>query len=190
MSKLRVVVFFSGTGSTLKALIDGGQQYEIITTICNNPDAAGIQHTIDANIPCHIIDHKKFSDKAAYEQEILRCLSFYDFDLIALAGYMRVLSPEFVEQFSNKIINIHPSLLPKYQGLNTYARALAAGEKEHGTTIHYVTAEVDAGEIIAQERVSIEDEDDAESLAAKTKAIEQVLYPQILNQYSSNFCTK
>jgi phosphoribosylglycinamide formyltransferase-1 len=187
MKQLRVVVFFSGTGSTLKALIDKQTNYKIVATVCNNPHAEGIAHTINANIPCHVIDQLRFANKIAFEQEVMRCLKFYDFEIIALAGYMHILSPEFVLQYTGRIINIHPSLLPKYPGLNTYAKALAAGDKEHGTTIHYVTAEIDAGEIIAQQQIPITPDDDITSLTNKTKAAEQALYPQILNKLAAHF---
>jgi phosphoribosylglycinamide formyltransferase-1 len=187
MKQLRVIVFFSGAGTTLQALIAKQENYKIIATICNNPQAQGIEHTIDANIPCHVIDQQRFANKTSFEQEVLRCLSYYEFEIIALAGYMRILSQEFVMRYTRRIINIHPSLLPKYPGLNTYTKALAAGDKEHGTTIHYVTAEVDCGEIIAQQQVAITDDDDIASLTQKTKLAEQVLYPQTLNRLALDF---
>lgn len=190
MKAYPLVVFISGAGSTLKAIIDAANNYKIVAIICNNPDALGIEHAIKANIPCHVIDHSKFADKQSFEAEIIRCLSFHDFKLIALAGFMRILSPEFVAHYPDQIINIHPSLLPKYPGLNTYHKALANNDTEHGTTIHYVSPEVDSGTIIAQEKFAISKDDDNNSLAQKTKSIEQKLYPQVLNDFMPKYAQK
>ena len=185
MNTYPIIVFFSGTGGTLKALIEQQQHYRIIATVCNCPDAPGIEHTIAHRIPCHVIDHTRFAGRDAFEHEVMRCLGYYHYELIVLAGFMRRLGHQFVEQHPNQIINIHPALLPKYPGLHTYQRALAAGDKTHGTTVHFVTAEVDAGPVIAQATVDIAPDETIETLSAKTKAQEKILYPTVINQLAA-----
>lgn len=190
MSKYNVIVMFSGAGSTLKALINGQQNYNIVATICNRPDALGIKHSQAAGIPCHIVDHTTFKDKAAFEAQMQHEIDQYDFQMIAMAGFMRILGSEFIDHYQGKLINIHPSLLPNYPGLNTYARALENKETVHGSTIHEVITEVDAGKIIAQAEVNIDANDDVNSLMQKTKVIEQQLYPQVLNNMAQHYLTK
>lgn len=182
MSDFPIFVLFSGTGSTLKALIDKQQHYRIVGTLCNRPEAAGIQYAQQQNIPCHIIDHTAYPDRDSFDLAMMHCIDAYEIKLIVLAGFMRRLSNQFVQHYAHKIINIHPSLLPKYPGLHTYARALEAGDRIHGSTVHIVTNEIDSGPIIEQQSLEIAIDDNIASLMQKTKAMEQEMYPKIINQ--------
>ena len=181
MGNFSIVVLFSGTGSTFNALIKQQQHYKIVASICNRPKAAGIKLATANNIPCHIIDHTNFAMRGEFDAALCSQIASYQPDLIVLAGFMRRLGSEFINAYAKKIINIHPSLLPKYPGLNTYARVLASTDKFHGTTIHYVTAAVDQGPIIAQAKTPILATDTVESLSTRVKCIEQQMYPEIID---------
>lgn len=181
---MKIVVFFSGTGTNLNSIIQGQSvyKYEVVSCFTNNPEASGIKFCQEANIACHIIDHQLYKEREAFDFEINEYLNAMNFDYIILAGYMRILSKKFVAEWEGQIINIHPSLLPKYPGLDTHKRVLESGDKIHGTTIHYVTEELDAGPIIRQESFKIEPSDSEESLISKVKEIENNIYPETISK--------
>ncbi len=184
MARKRTAVLISGRGSNMKALIDASRDRDypadIVLVISNKSDAAGLVYAKSRGIPAFALETRKFADREAHEQAIQQLLEDHDIDLVCLAGYMRILTPGFVEKWPNKILNIHPSLLPDFPGLNTHQRALDAGKKEHGCTVHYVTGELDAGPVILQRKVPVFDNDDAEKLTARVLAVEHGLYVQAL----------
>ncbi|AXI02846.1 phosphoribosylglycinamide formyltransferase [Aquirhabdus parva] len=180
----RIVVLVSGNGSNLQALIDSCQtgriRAEIVGVISNVPHAYALERARLANIPTQVIDHRKYPDRAAFEAEMSRVLQEWQVGLIVLAGFMRVLTPAFVNRFSGQMINIHPSLLPAYRGLHTHARVLATGDKMHGCSIHFVTAELDAGAIIAQAITHVMPNDTLETLTQEVQELEHHLYPLVV----------
>lgn len=185
---LPIVVLISGNGSNLQAIIDAqgqGLDVNICAVISNRPDAFGLGRAKQAGIPAHLIDHTQFSNRAAFETELRAKIDAYQPRLVVLAGFMRRLTPSFVQHYARRMINIHPSLLPKYPGLNTHQRILAAGDTLHGITIHYVTAEVDAGPVICQASLWVQPEDTADSLAQRIHALEHRLYPQVLSWFAA-----
>lgn len=176
-----VIVLISGNGSNLQAIIDAIQQDKlpiaIQAVISDRPGAYGLTRAQQANIPTHIIDYKHFSDRIRFDKALMQQIDAYQPDLIVLAGFMRILTPECVQHYLGKMINIHPSLLPKYQGLHTHHRVLEAGETEHGASVHYVTPELDSGPIILQARVPVLASDTAESLQQRVHQAEYQIYP-------------
>ena len=180
---MRIIVFFSGTGSNLKSILEHQKKYgyEVCSCFTNNPMAGGLSFCKEHNINCKIIDHKNFSDRDEYDDHINSYLEDLNPDLIVLAGYMRIMSKRIVANWEGQIINIHPSLLPKYPGLNTHQRALKANDKIHGATIHYVTSELDSGPIIRQESFKIEPYDTEKSLIKKMKNLEHKIYPETIS---------
>jgi phosphoribosylglycinamide formyltransferase-1 len=186
MRKKRVAVLISGRGSNLQALLDARQDaYEIVLVISNVPGAEGLDKARAAGVEALAIDHKRFGkDRLAFEREIDLELARRAIDIVALAGFMRVLTPFFVRAWRGRLINIHPSLLPKYPGTNTHARALEAGDTEHGASVHLVVEAVDAGEIIGQARMSILPGDTPETLAQRVLGLEHDLYPRCLEAFA------
>ena len=184
MSPLSLVVLISGSGSNLQAIIDqiesGALNAKIEAVISNRPDAFGLKRAMKHGIPTLGLDHKNYPDRASFDKVVRNHIDEMNPDLIVLAGYMRILSMEFIEHFHPNIINIHPSLLPRYQGLNTHQRALENGDREHGVSIHVVTPELDAGPVIMQGRFEIQDNDDPQSLQQKAHQIEHRMYPEVL----------
>ena len=182
---MKIVIFFSGTGTNLRSFLEqeNNLSYEVVSTFTNNPKAHGIQIANEFKKACKIIDHQDYLEREIFDQQIYKYLEGVDFDYIVLAGYMRILSSFLVDAYEGQIINIHPSLLPKYPGLDTHKRALAANDTHHGTTIHFVTNELDAGPIIRQESFSIEPNDNLESLISKVKEIENDIYPKTVSKY-------
>lgn len=178
----RVAVLISGRGSNLQALLNAEQDaYEIALVISNIPDAGGLAIAREAGVEALTIDHKPFGkDREAFEHEIDDALRARNIELVALAGFMRVLTPFFVRAWAGRLVNIHPSLLPKYPGTKTHQRALEAGDGEHGCTVHLVVDEVDAGQMIGQARMPILPGDTPETLAARLLALEHELYPRCL----------
>lgn len=177
----RLVVLLSGSGSNLQALIDSIARGElraiIVGVISNKPDALGLQRAQTANIPTASIDHKQFASREQFDAELCARVQSFQPDLVILAGFMRILTPTFLRPFLGRLLNIHPSLLPKYPGLHTHQRALDAGDLEAGATVHFVTNELDGGPAIVQARVPIHKGDNAEALAARVLQIEHVIYP-------------
>lgn len=180
----RVIVMIGGNGSNLQALIDHEahrKHYDIVGVISHRPDAFGLSRAAKANIPTAVVDHKQFEDREAFETALLAAIQDWQPDWIVLAGFMRVLSPLFIAAYPNKILNIHPALLPKYKGLYTHQRALAAGETVHGATVHCVTEALDGGPIILQRSVPVFANDTEETLAARVLKIEHQLYPKVVS---------
>ena len=181
VKNLRVVVLISGSGSNLQALIDGVAQgnlpIEITAVISNRPDVFGLTRASEAGIPTLLLDHKGFASREAFDQELMRCIDAYNPGLVVLAGFMRILTPEFTQHYQGRMLNIHPSLLPKFQGLHTHQRAIDAGENQHGVTVHFVTAELDGGPAIVQAVVPVLANDDAGLLAKRVQRQEHVIYP-------------
>lgn len=185
MHRLKLAVLISGRGSNLQALIAACAQpdfpAEIAVVVSNRPDALGLARAVEAGIPAMICDHTYFKgDKPAFEDALAAIIRQHGAQLVCLAGFMRILSPHFLNQFRDRVINIHPSLLPAHKGLDTHASALAAGDAIHGCTVHVVTPEMDAGATIAQTSVPIHDGDTEETLAARVLAQEHQLYPSVV----------
>jgi len=180
----RTAVLISGRGSNLRALIaasrDPAFPADIVLVVSNRPDAAGLGLARDAGITTVAIDHTRFDGRPEFDAELDRTLRRHDIELIACAGFMRILTADFLHAWEGRIINIHPALLPLYKGLDTHARALADGVMTHGCTVHFVTPELDSGPIIAQAAVPVLGDDSAESLAARVLEAEHQLYPQAL----------
>jgi len=179
--KARVVVLISGSGSNLQALIEGvaaGElPVEIVAVISNRPDVLGLERAIKANIPAEVLDHKTYAHREHFDRALMEKIDSYEPDLIVLAGFMRILTAEFTQHYHGKMLNIHPSLLPKFQGLHTHERAIEARESRHGVTVHFVTAELDGGPAIVQASVPILANDDATTLAKRVQRQEHVIYP-------------
>lgn len=185
----RVAILISGGGSNMLALVRdmvGDHPARPILVASNDPEAAGLARAAALGVPVAAVDHRPFGkDRAAFEAALLVPLLAADPDIICLAGFMRVLTPGFVQRFAGRMLNIHPSLLPKYPGLHTQTRALAAGDSEAGCTVHEVTADLDAGPILGQARVPVLPGDDEASLAARVLAQEHRLYPAVLRRFAS-----
>ena len=186
MRRVRTAVLISGNGSNLQALIDYCKSpecpAEIVLVISNVPAVKGLERASAAQIPSIVIPHGLYDSREAFDNSIDAALSQHRIELVCLAGFMRVLSETFVNQWRGRLINIHPSLLPKYKGLNTHARAIEAGDAEHGATVHWVTPELDSGEIIAQRSLPIKSDDTPETLKQRIHALEHLLYPLALEQ--------
>ena len=180
------VVLISGNGSNLQSIIDNapGIDLNISCVISSNSDAYGLKRAEKAGIATAVIDHQLFDSRFKADKEIMKVIDDSRAVVIILAGYLRILSPEFIEKYLGKILNIHPSLLPKFKGLNTHQRAIDAAEKIHGASVHFVTEELDGGPIIAQSSVEIDSTDNAKSLASKVLNIEHVLYPKTIRWYT------
>jgi len=189
VTRRRVGVLISGRGSNLAALIAAAQApdypAEIVLVVSNRPEAAGLAYASEHGIASEIADHKAFATKAEFEARLQAVLSVAGIELVCLAGFMRLLSGEFVELWQNRIINIHPSLLPAFRGLDTHVRALAAGVCIHGATVHFVRHETDEGPIVAQAAVPVLPDDNAERLAARVLRAEHRLYPMALRLVAS-----
>ncbi len=185
IAKKRVAVLISGRGSNMAALIEAAKASdypaEIALVLSNRPDAAGLARARQAGISTAIVDHTPFGeDREAFERALDARLRAHRIDLVCLAGFMRRLTPWLVTRWHGRILNIHPSLLPQFKGLDTHRRALAAGAKEHGATVHFVVSELDAGPIVAQARIPVRDGDTEETLADRVLEVEHRLYPQAL----------
>jgi len=183
--KKRVAVLISGRGSNMTALIEAAKAADypaaIAVVISNRPDAAGLERARAEGITTAVIDHRPFGDdRAAFEHALDAELHRHRIDLVCLAGFMRLFTPNFVERWSGRLLNIHPALLPQFKGLHTHRRALAAGVREHGATVHFVVPEMDAGPIIAQDAVAVLEGDTEDSLAQRVLAVEHRLYPRAL----------
>ncbi|WP_394169577.1 phosphoribosylglycinamide formyltransferase [Saccharospirillum alexandrii] len=183
----RIVVLISGGGSNLQSLLDQCQtdsmDANIVAVISNRPDAFGLSRARQAGVKALTLDHTGYADRAAFDAALAELIEAQKPDLIVLAGFMRILTDDFVRRFPGKMINIHPSLLPRYPGLNTHQRALDAGDSKAGATVHFVTAELDGGPPIAQVEVPISDQDDADSLARKVLVQEHRLYPTVVDWF-------
>jgi phosphoribosylglycinamide formyltransferase-1 len=177
---MKIAVFISGRGSNLKALLDNAAYYTVKLIVSNNHDALGLK--INPKIPAHVCRRKDFSSYTEYANALTTLLHQYEIELIVLAGFMEILREEFLKGFPRKIINIHPSLLPAFPGLNTHERAILSKTKEHGATVHLVDSGIDTGPLIASGRVKVEESDTVETLASKVLEVEHRLLPWCVNQ--------
>ncbi len=189
MNPARVAILVSGRGSNMQALIDAASASdypaEIAAVVSNRPDAPALQRASDHGVPAVTVDHTAFPDRTAFEDQLQRALVADGIEILCLAGFMRILSPAFASRWSGRAINIHPSLLPAFPGLDTHARALQAGVAVHGCTAHFVTEKLDAGPIIGQAVTVVREGDDAETLAARVLRLEHQLYPRCLADVAS-----
>lgn len=181
----RLVVLISGTGRNLQAILEAQRQGYLHGKVCavisNKDNAAGLHHAQESGIPATTLSHRDFADRASFDLALGREIDRHAPDFVVLAGFMRILSSEFVQRYRGKLLNIHPSLLPKYPGLQTHARALADGEAWHGASVHFVTEAVDGGPVILQGRVPVHSDDTSDSLAERVmREVEQVIYPEVL----------
>ncbi len=186
---LRLAVLISGRGSNLKAILDaiarGRLAAQVVLVLSNRPGAAGLDLAAAAGLTAATLDHRQYPDRHAFEQALVAALDAAQPDLLVLAGFMRVLTADFVNRYCGRLINIHPSLLPAFAGLDTHARALAGGVAEHGASVHFVTAAVDGGPLIAQIRVPVLAGDAPDTLAARVLPAEHRLYPLVIGWYAA-----
>lgn len=186
--KIRLAVLISGRGSNLQAILDqaasGELPAQIAAVISNRPGVAGLERARKAGVPALELDHKDFADRSDFEAALIELIDHQRPDLVILAGFMRVLTAGFTEHYRGRLLNIHPSLLPKFRGLHTHERAIAAGEIEHGASIHFVTAELDGGPVVAQARVPVLPGDDPDTLAARVLEREHRLYPLAIRWFA------
>ena len=185
---MRAVILISGNGSNLQSLIDNAKKIdlEICSVISNKEDAFGLKRAERANISTNFVDPNRFESREDFDKQLIAIIDELDIGLIILAGYMRILSSDFINHYAGKILNIHPSLLPKFPGLNTHRKAIDAKEKYHGATVHFATEELDGGPIISQEIVEIDLIDTEYSLAQKVLEKEHILYPRVIHWYTQN----
>jgi len=187
---IRLAILISGNGSNLQAIIDAIESNyldaEIEIVISNNPDAYGLKRADQHFIDTEVIECSDYADRESFDLSIKNTLEVIDPDYIVLAGFMHILGADVVNAFENRIINIHPSLLPKFKGLNTYQRVLDAGEDKHGVTIHYVTPELDSGEMIMQVAYGINEGDTVKDLQATGQKIEHAILPQVLTWFAKD----
>ena len=178
-----MVVLISGSGTNLQAIIDAVEAHhipgKIAAVLSNNADAKGLTRAAEHQIPGIVIDHKAYATREAFDQAMIESIDEYQPELVVLAGFMRILTEGFVNHYSGRLVNIHPSLLPKYKGLNTHQRAIDAGDKEHGTSVHFVTEELDGGPVVLQAKVPVFEDDDADALAARVQTQEHNIYPMV-----------
>nr|WP_322939513.1 phosphoribosylglycinamide formyltransferase [Pseudomonas sp. s4] len=176
-----VVVLISGSGSNLQALIDSiahdGNPARIAAVICNRAGAYGLERAKQAGIATGLLDHKQFDGREAFDAALIQAIDAHQPDLVVLAGFMRILTPGFVQHYAGRLLNIHPSLLPKHKGLHTHQRALEAGDSEHGCSVHFVTEELDGGPLVVQAVLPVMADDTAESLASRVHQQEHLIYP-------------
>ncbi|MDH0894602.1 MULTISPECIES: phosphoribosylglycinamide formyltransferase [unclassified Pseudomonas] len=188
MADCNVVVLISGSGSNLQALIDSiaseGGPARIAAVISNRADAYGLVRAQNAGIPTRVLDHKQFDGREAFDAALVEAIDGFDPQLVVLAGFMRILTGGFVRHYEGRLLNIHPSLLPKYKGLHTHQRALEAGDAEHGCSVHFVTEELDGGPLVVQAVVPVESGDTPESLAQRVHAEEHRIYPLAMRWFA------
>lgn len=193
MAEKSIVVLISGSGSNLQAIIDaiasGHINGRIAAVLSNKADAYGLKRAEKAGIPQIAISHKDFDDRESFDAAMVQAIDTYKPDLIVLAGFMRILTPEFVRHYKGRMFNIHPSLLPKYKGLHTHQRALESGDKQHGCTVHFVTEELDGGPLAIQAPIDILETDSAESLQQRIHSSEHEIYPLAVEWFCADRLT-
>jgi len=186
--KLRIVVLISGGGSNLQAIIDacasGAVHGEVVAVISNRADAFGLQRARRAGIPTEVVDHREYPERDAFDRALAARIDRHRPDLVVLAGFMRILSPGFVRHYAGRMLNIHPSLLPHFQGLHTHQRALEANHEVHGASVHFVTEELDGGPVVLQAEVPVLPGDDASALAARVLEQEHRIYPTVIQWFA------
>ena len=189
MNPKRVAILISGSGSNMVALVDsmtGDHPARPCLVLSNDASAGGLARAAERGVPTAVVDHRPYKgDRAAFEAELIKPLLAAETEIVCLAGFMRVLTDGFVSQWQGRMLNIHPSLLPKYTGLHTHSRALAAGDKQHGCTVHEVTAKLDEGPLLGQARVPVEPGDSPDTLAARVLKQEHRLYPAVLRRFAA-----
>ncbi|OZB03900.1 MAG: phosphoribosylglycinamide formyltransferase [Idiomarina sp. 34-48-12] len=185
----RIVVLISGSGTNMQAIVEACNAHriagEVVAVISNKAGVGGLEKAQAVGIETAVLSHKDFTTREAYDAELLKLIDGYQPDLVVLAGFMRILTPEFTRHYHGRMLNIHPSLLPKYKGVNTHQRALDAGDTEHGVSVHFVTEELDGGPVILQATVPIFPEDTASDLQQRVHTQEHAIYPLVVNW----FCT-
>jgi len=188
-SRCRAAILISGSGSNLQSFIDQVADrrldLDIAIVISNRSDAFGLQRAAQANIASVCIEHGAYDDRESFEQAIATKLDEHNVDLLILAGFMRILSPWFVKHYNGRILNIHPALLPAYPGLDTHQRVLDAGDSWHGSTVHFVTEELDGGPLVLQGRLPVTPDQNAEDLAARVQAVEHKIYPEAAGLFAN-----
>ncbi len=181
----RIAILFSGRGSNMRSLAThisrANVPAELVFTLCNRPNAEGIEFCQTNQIDCHVIDHKQYEQRQDFDEQINHLCTSHNIDLICAAGFMRLLTEKFVSDWHNRLLNIHPSLLPELKGLNTHERALQSGKEEHGCTVHYMRPAMDEGPIIIQKSVPIHLEDTEKCLSSRVLEQEHIIYPQALD---------
>lgn len=187
-SRRKTAILISGSGSNLQSFIDKSAGGDIDLDLCvvfsNRPDAFGLQRARKAGIPTECLEHGGFPDRETFDHAVAAALDAYAPDLVVLAGFMRILSPWFVQHYAGKILNVHPALLPAYPGLDTHQRVLDAGEQWHGSTVHFVTEELDGGPRVLQGRLAVNPGETADELCARVQALEHQIYPQAAHWFS------
>ena len=187
MTPCRLVVLISGSGSNLQAIIDacarGEIKADIAAVISNKADAYGLERAKKAGIQTRVLSHKDFDSREAYDAELMDIIESFEPNLVVLAGFMRILTPSLVQKFKGKMLNIHPSLLPKYQGLNTHQRAIDAKDEVHGVSVHFVTEELDGGPVVLQAKVPVLENDTADTLAQRVHQQEHIIYPLVVKWF-------
>lgn len=182
-----IVVLISGNGSNLQAIIDACKQKKIKGTLravfSNKADAFGLERAREAGIPAHSLEASQFASREAFDRQLIQEIDAYAPDVVVLAGYMRILSPAFVAHYAERLLNIHPSLLPKYPGLHTHRQVLENGDEEHGTSVHFVTDELDCGPVILQAKVPVFDGDSEDDVTARVQAQEHAIYPLVVGWF-------
>ncbi len=191
--KIRIVVLISGSGSNLQAIIDhvesGDIPAEICAVISNKSGVKGLERAANHGIATHVLSHKSYGSREEFDQALQQQINQYHPQLVVLAGFMRILTPELTHHYLGRMLNIHPSLLPKYQGLHTHRRVLEAGDTEHGVTVHFVTAELDGGPAVIQARVPVLKGDTEDSLAARVLEQEHIIYPKAVKLFAQGRLT-
>lgn len=190
---MNIVVLISGNGSNLQAIIDACKQQKIRGTLravfSNKADAFGLERARAAGIPAHALSASQFATREAFDRQLMQAMDAYAPDLVVLAGYMRILSPVFVTHYAGRMLNIHPSLLPKYPGLHTHRQALQNGDEEHGTSVHFVTDELDGGPVVLQAKVPVFEGDDEAIVTARVQAQEHTIYPLAIGWFTARRLT-
>lgn len=185
--RIPIVVLISGNGGNLQAIIDQaarGLPVDIRAVISNRPGAYGLERARNAGIPARVVDHSQYRNREEFEQDLTDVIDEYAPELVVMAGFMRILGPAFIARYRGRMLNIHPSLLPSYRGLDTHRRVLEAGDTTHGVSVHFVTDELDGGPVICQTEVPVLPGDTPESLAARVREAEHRLYPAVLRGFA------
>lgn len=186
-SKKRIVILISGSGTNMVNLVEhcqaGDIHADVVAVISNRADAAGLTKAQDLGVATKSLSHRDFATREAYDEQLTTVVQSFEPDLVVLAGFMRILTPVFVDAFSDCLLNIHPSLLPKYRGIHTHQRALEAGDKEHGVSVHFVTQELDGGPVVLQAKVPVFPEDEIDDLQARVHEQEYRIYPLVVRWF-------
>ena len=186
-TNLPIVVLISGGGTNLQSIIDAAQAdlpVEIRAVVSNRVDAFGLERARRAGIPTEVVEHRQFTNRESYDAALMKCIDSFKPELVVLAGFMRILGDDFVRHYEGRMLNIHPSLLPRHRGLDTHNRCLEAGDAEHGASVHFVTPELDAGPVVVQARVPVEPDDSPEALASRVLEQEHRIYPQAIRWFA------